>query len=209
MPKTWIVSLILIAACEKPAEPVAQTATPSAAAQNPAVATSQPATPSQAAAVPTGTASAGGLSWTDAKPFVRRAPKNAMRAAEYGVEGEERAELSVFYFGPDQGSVVEPNVTRWLGQLKQSDGSDTAAKAKRSESKVAGISVSFVEAKGTFSGGMGMPGAPAPAPMSDAMLLGAIAAGPQGSVFFKLVGPQQAVERARPGFQAMLNSLKM
>ena len=37
----------------------------------------------------------------------------ALRAAEYGVEGDERSELSVFYFGPEQAgqSVVEPNIT--------------------------------------------------------------------------------------------------
>ena len=207
MRKTWIISLLLIAACEKPAEPVVEKATPTSATATPAAPTSQPA-PAAAVAVPSGAPSAGGLTWTDAKPLVRRAPKNSMRAAEYGIEGDERAELSVFYFGPDPGAVVEPNVTRWLGQLQQPDGSDTAAKAKRSETKVSCMTVSILEAQGTFSGGMGMPGAPAPQALEDAMLLGAIAAGPKGAVFFKLVGPRAAVERARPGFQAMMSSLR-
>jgi hypothetical protein len=207
MRKIWLMFLLSIAACEKPAEPVVETATPRSAADSPVAPSSQPA-PAAAAAVPSAAASAGGLTWTDAKPLVRRAPKNSMRAAEYGIEGDDRAELSVFYFGPDPGEVVEPNVTRWLGQLQQPDGSDTAKKAKRSESKVAGMTVSFVEAQGTFSGGMAMPGAQAPQALEDAMLLGAIAAGPKGAVFFKLVGPRAAVERARPGFQAMLSSLR-
>ena len=53
-----------------------------------------------------------------------------------------------------------------------------------------------------------MPGAPAPTPISDALLLGAIAEGPQGSVFFKLVGPKDVVERARPAFDAMIASIR-
>ncbi len=213
MHKTWLLSLSLLsfaltAACDKPAVEATAKAPAAAAPGSPKteVPTSQPAVTATAAA-PTGAPSAGGLTWSEALPFVRRAPKNSMRAAEYGIEGEERAELSVFYFGPDQGDVVEPNVTRWLGQFKQPDGSDTAAKAKRSERKVTDIKVSMVEAEGMFSGGMGMPGAPAPEALPDAMLLGAIAQGPKGSVFFKLVGPKAAVEGARTGLQAMLDSL--
>ncbi len=209
MRNSWLVSLILIAACDKPAD----TAAPAAATPTAQAATApenQPAPTSQpAATAPTGPASAGGLTWSDAAPLVRRAPKNSMRAAEYGVEGDERSELSVFYFGPEQAgqSVVEPNITRWLGQLAQPDGSDTAQKAKRSELKVGTMVVNMVEAAGTFAGGMSMPGAPALPPLPDAVLLGAIANGPQGAVFFKLVGPRAAVERARPGLLTMLNSL--
>jgi hypothetical protein len=130
-----------------------------------------------------------------------------MRAAEYGVSGDTQAELTVFYFGPDQGGSVDANVTRWLGQLTQADGSDTKAKAKRSTRDVGGISVTLVEASGQYAGGMGMPGAPAAEPIADAMLLGAIASGPQGPVFFKLVGPRASVEGARAAFDALLGSL--
>lgn len=131
-----------------------------------------------------------------------------MRAAQYTVDGEPRAELGVFYFGEGQGGSVEDNVTRWLGQLKQSDGSDTVAKAKRSEREVGGLKVALVEAEGLYSGGMGMPGAPAPEPIADALLLGAIAQGPKGPVFFKLTGPKEAIERARPAFDAMIASIR-
>lgn len=130
-----------------------------------------------------------------------------MRAAEYGVQGDAQSELSVFYFGPGQGGAVDANVTRWLGQMKQADGSDTAAQAKRDETKVNGIEVATVEAHGTYSGGMAMPGMPQSEPIANAIMLGAIATGPQGPVFFKLVGPAEAVERARAAFTAMISSL--
>ena len=131
-----------------------------------------------------------------------------MRAAEYGVQGDPQAELTVFYFGPDQGGSVEANVSRWLSQLTQADGSDTASKAKRTQRQVGGMEVTVVEANGHYSGGMAMPGGPAPAEQPDAMLLGAIAPGPRGAVFFKLVGPRAAVESARPGFDALIGSLR-
>jgi hypothetical protein len=130
-----------------------------------------------------------------------------MRVAEYGVEGDALAELTVFYFGPDQGGSVDANVDRWLGQLQQADGSDTKQKAKRTTRELSGIAITQIEATGNFSGGMAMPGAPTPAPIADAMLLGAIAVGPQGPVFFKLVGPAQTVERARASFDQMVSSL--
>ena len=136
-----------------------------------------------------------------------RAPKSSMRAAEYGVDGDAQTELSVFYFGAGQGGAVDANVTRWLGQMTQPDGSDTAKQAKRDETKVNGIAVATVEAHGTFSGGMAMPGAPSSGPIPNAIMLGAIATGPQGPVFFKLVGPAEAVEKARPAFDALVASL--
>lgn len=150
--------------------------------------------------------SAGGLTWTAPKPLVRKAPKNAMRVAEYGIEGSPASELAVFYFGADQGGSVEANITRWVGQLSQPSGGET--KPKRSEKKVKGTEVSLVEATGTYSGGMAMPGSAVPAEQTDATLLGAIAKGPQGSVFFKLVGPKKDVEGARKAFNGMIDSLK-
>ncbi|MFI5308039.1 MAG: hypothetical protein ACHQ53_11830, partial [Polyangiales bacterium] len=112
--------------------------------------------------------SAGGLTWSAAAPLQRRAPKSSMRAAEYGVEGDPQAELSVFYFGAGQGGAVDANIARWLGQLSQPDGSDTTKKAKRGDKTIHGIAVTTIEASGAFSGGMGGSG-----PIEHATLLGA------------------------------------
>ncbi|HKU38866.1 MAG TPA: hypothetical protein VJR89_11985 [Polyangiales bacterium] len=149
---------------------------------------------------------AGGLTWSVTPPFERRTPKSTMRVAEYGLEGDASAELSVFYFGADQGGSVEANMTRWVGQFTQPDGSQT--QSKRSERTVNGVNVAVVEAVGTYSGGMAMPGAPAKGEVPDAMLLGAIAKGPQGAVFFKLTGPRAVVEHARSAFDRLLESIQ-
>lgn len=186
--------------------------TPSAAApvvppssDKPAAAVNQP--PSAAASANDDAApTAGGLTWRAPGPLTRRAPKSQMRVAEYGVEGDPSAELAVFYFGSDQGGSIEANMTRWIGQFTQPDGSQT--KAKRDERNVKGIPVALVEATGNYSGGMGMPGAAQPAATNDAMLLGAIAKGPNGAVFFKLTGARASLEKARSAFDGLVASIE-
>ena len=215
-----LTTCLLLLACSRnstpidgnePAPPAAPTVPPTIAppGAEPGAKPSDPAAQAApaAAAAATGPARAGGLGWIAGAPLQARAPKSSMRAAEYGVEGDAQTELTVFYFGPGQGGAIEANLTRWLGQMTQPDGSDTAKQAKREETKVNGIAVATVEAHGTFSGGMAMPGAPASNPIPNAIMLGAIATGPQGPVFFKLVGPAEAVDRARDAFNAMVQSL--
>jgi len=202
----WV-GLVLVSACNKPATEAAS-ASPTVVVAVPKAAEVEPAAAPVAAAPQDARASAGGLTWEANKPLLARTPKSSMRAAEYGVEGDSQAELSVFYFGPGQGGEVDANITRWLGQITQHDGSDTAQKQKRSQSTSSGIAVTMVEAQGIYAGGMGMPGAHAAEPIADAILLGAIASGPQGPVFFKLVGPGAAIERARPAFKALIDSLR-
>ena len=68
--------------------------------------------------------------------------------------------------------------------------------------------VSLVEATGTYSGGMSMPGMPSRGQQANAALLGAIAQGPKGAVFFKLVGSRSGVDQARPGFDALIASIR-
>jgi hypothetical protein len=152
-----------------------------------------------------GQTTAGGLSWVAPARFVARTPKSSMRVAEYGLQSDPTSELGVFYFGADQGGSVDANMTRWVGQFRHADGSET--QAKRSKRSINGVDVDLVEAEGTYSGGMAMPGAPAPTAINDAMLLGAIAKGPQGSVFFKMVGSRAGLEGARGDFDHLLESL--
>jgi hypothetical protein len=205
-----LAATLLALACSKNNEPQAAPA-PSA----PAVAPMMPAAPDKPAAAanpPPGAASdtagpsAGGLTWRAQSPLTARTPKSSMRVAEYGLEAEPTAELSVFYFGAGQGGSIEDNMTRWIGQFTQPDGSET--KAKRDERIVKGIPVALVEARGNYSGGMAMPGGPEPSGTKDAMLLGAIAKGPNGAVFFKFVGPRGSLENARGAFDGLIESIQ-
>jgi hypothetical protein len=197
---SWRVLILFLIGCSKASNPAPEPpAAPSGEAPRPAA----PSAP--AAAAPDGP-SAGGLTWSAGAPFVKRAPKSSMRVAEYGVEGDDSAELAVFYFGADQGGSVEDNMTRWISQFKQPDGSET--KAKRGQRTVKDVDVSVIEATGTYSGGMAMPGAPPQKELAEAGLLGAIAKGPEGSVFFKLTGSKAGVDSARSAFDGLIESLR-
>jgi hypothetical protein len=187
--------------------PVVPTEPSRAPAAKPAAPDVEPSAEPQAAPE-LGPPQAGGLRWNDVEGLTRRQPKSAMRAAEYGLPDDPQAELTVFYFGEGQGGAIEANITRWLGQFTQPDGSDTAKKAKRREIKVQGMPVAMVEATGIYGGGMGMPGMAAAPAVKDAMLLAAIATGPRGPVFFKLTGSRAAVAQAQPAFEAMIQSLR-
>ena len=151
--------------------------------------------------------SAGGLTWKAPPAWKVDAPRQ-MRVATYKVpaaKGDpEEAECAVFYFGQGQGGSVDDNLKRWYGQFTQPDGKSSEVAAKTKKEKMGGVEVTTVDLAGTFAGGGMMAGPSAPKP--GYRLLGAIAQGPEGAVFFKLTGPTKTVDGARPAFQKLLAS---
>jgi hypothetical protein len=147
--------------------------------------------------------SAGALTWTAPATWKVDAPR-PMRAATYKMpaakgDGED-GECAVFYFGQGQGGSVEANVQRWVGQF---EGAKAPATKKE---KVSGVEVTTLELEGTYTGGGGPMGPKVTKP--GFRLLGAIAEGPEGAVFFKLTGPSKTVEQARAEFQKMVKGIK-
>jgi hypothetical protein len=147
--------------------------------------------------------SAGGLSWTTPAGWKTDAPR-PMRAATYKIlaaKGDsEDAECGVYYFGKGQGGGVEQNVQRWVSQFE--GGKATEPKKE----KIGGVDVTQVEIDGTYTGGGGPMGPKTSKP--GFKLLGAIAEGPEGAIFFKLVGPAKTVESSRADFQKMVKGIK-
>jgi hypothetical protein len=146
---------------------------------------------------------AAGLHWEVPKAWTVGEPRS-MRVGTYLAPaaggGGEGGECAVFYFGPSQGGDVESNLQRWIDQF------EAGANASRSNRSVAGMTVSHVEVKGTYLAPSG--------PMMEStgrkqgyQLLGAIAQGPQGNVFFKFTGPARTIEAARKDFDAMVASI--
>jgi hypothetical protein len=151
---------------------------------------------------------AGGLSWT-APPDWKTQAERPMRAATYSipaVKGDaEPAELAVFFFGAASGGGVEANVQRWIEQFQKADGTSAAKDATVKKEKIAGLSATTLDVKGTYMGGSMMgPSTPKP----GYRLLGAIVEGPGGNVFFKLTGPDKTVSGAEKSFRKMLDGLK-
>lgn len=151
---------------------------------------------------------AGSLTWTVPAGWTAEAPR-PMRAATYKIPAakgdSEGAELGVFYFGQGEGGGIDANVQRWVGQFTKPDGSPVGKDAKTSQRKVNGLTVHTVDVKGTFAGGGPMMGGGAPKP--GYRLLGAIVEGPQGSVFFKLTGPEKTVASAEKSFKKLVDSI--
>ena len=144
---------------------------------------------------------ASGLSWKTPAAW-KALPERPMRAATYSVPGTpEAGECAVFYFGPGQGGAVEPNITRWDGQVPTK-----SSPTKRSAGTVAGHKTTYLDLSGTYAW--------SPSPMSpdkvmkpDYRMLGAIVESPQGSVFFKFTGPAKVVAAQEAAFKAMIQGI--
>ena len=151
-------------------------------------------------------AQAGGLSWKPPAEWTVEPSGSSMRVVTYRVPATagdaEAGEVAVFFFGAGQGGSVDANVERWYGQFTPEAGS---AKPTRSEQTVNGTRVTRVSTEGAYS--TGMPGGPGTSKTAFA-LLGAIAEGPGGNVFFKLTGPRKTVQKAASKFDALVHSLK-
>jgi hypothetical protein len=147
---------------------------------------------------------AAGLTWT-LPPGWTLQPERSMRVATYSIPaapGEApEAECAVFYFGANQGGGVDANIERWIGQFQP------ATDSKRSAETVNGLAVTRVEVSGTYTSPAG-PMMQSQGSKPDWRLLGAIVAGPQGAVFFKLTGPAKSVTAARAGFDALIGTTR-
>jgi hypothetical protein len=145
-----------------------------------------------------------GLKWTVPARWTVQGDR-PMRLATYAVPaakaGGEPGECAVFYFGPSQGGGVEDNIDRWVGQF------ENPSSPLRTTQTVHGIPVARVKVHGDYLA-PGGPNMESQGKKPDYLLLGAIATGPRGAVFFKFTGPAKAVEAAAADFDRMLASLK-
>lgn len=159
----------------------------------------------------TGEPSAGGLTWDAPAPFEERPAQGEWRIAEYVVpeqkKGQDAANMRVYFFGPEQGGSIDDNVARWKGQFEPPEGKTLDDVSKVEKRVINDIEVTFVDVRGTFEP-MQMPGKAPRGPQRDRRMLAAIADGPKGRVFFKLVGPRAVVTHAEGAFEQMLESLK-
>jgi hypothetical protein len=151
--------------------------------------------------------SAAGIRWIAPAQWRAEAAR-PMRAATYSIvpaAGDRGgAECVVNYFGPGEGGSVEANVARWKGQILGADGKPAAAKV--TSRTIRGIRLTVVDASGSYTG-MGGPLA-AGKPVSGYRLIGAIAEGPGGNVFFKLTGPEKTVAGEQSRFDDLLASIQ-
>jgi len=140
-----------------------------------------------------------GVRWSAGDPLTWRDPSRPMRSAEYAVgEGDGEAVLTVFHF-PGMGGSIDDNVERWTGQFQGGDDAEVETET------IGGLEVTTIDVSGTFASSMGMGGGQ---PLPDSRLLGAIVQGPDGPVFFKLLGPADTVATAEDAFGALVQSFE-
>ena len=163
-----------------------------------------PAGPDASMPAPAPESASPGLRWKVPAPWQTQ-PDRAMRVATYSTPpatgDREAGECAVFYFGPGQGGETEANIERWIGQF------DRPQVGKRSSREVHGVRVTHVEIRGTYLAPSG-PAMESQGSFENFALIGAIAEGPNGSVFFKFTGPAKTVEKARGEFEDMINSIQ-
>lgn len=160
-------------------------------------------------AEPAGSTTIAGVSFTPPTAWEDLGP-SGMRQAQYEHppvgEDTEPAAVNVFYFGPQSGGGVQANLDRWVGQMTLPGGGDPAAAAERSEFTVHGMTAHVVELDGTYQAG-GMGGGDA-GPRPGHRLVGVVLEGPQGSLFFKLTGPEQTARVMEEGLLAMVRGAR-
>jgi hypothetical protein len=149
------------------------------------------------------TGTTAGVRWSVPKRWTEEGER-PMRIATYAVpaaEGDpEPGDCGVFYFGNDQGGTVDQNIDRWVGQF------ETTGVPVRATKNVDGMNVTLVQVSGTYLAPAG-PQMQSTGKKENYRLLGAIVQGPQGSVFYKLVGPDKTVAGAEGEFDALIASL--
>jgi hypothetical protein len=119
--------------------------------------------------------------------------------------------LIVFHFGKGGGGTVEDNVKRWMGMMRQPEGTDVMKVTKRQLIEREGLRITTVDIPGTYL--------ERPFPMSDEFkerpnyrMLAAIVDTTKeegdGPYYLRIVGPAKTVEAAKPGWDALIASLK-
>ena len=142
--------------------------------------------------------------------WVAEARASSMRVAQYRlykVEGDtEDASLVLYYFGQGQGGSIAANVERWIGQMKQADGS--AAKDPKQESfETNGLKVTVVDVSGTYVAETA-PGSGSFHNKPAYRLRAAVVETPNGSYYVKLVGPEKTVTHWNDSFMSYIKSFE-
>src|ERR1043165_1919306 len=134
-----------------------------------------------------------------------------MRVAQYklpkAVGDTEDASLVLYYFGQSQGGSTAANVERWVGQMKQADGSPVKD-AKQEQFETNGLKVTTVDVSGTYAAETA-PGSGTFHNNPGYRLRAAVVETANGSYFVKLVGPEKTVAQWNESFLSYLKSFQL
>jgi hypothetical protein len=146
------------------------------------------------------------------KEWASRTPASSMRIAEFtlprAAKDAEDAELAIFFFG-GQGGSVQANIDRWIGQMAQPDGRASREVATTTTLKTrSGMKVSLVDVTGTYVAEM-KPGSSERLNKPGFRLRAAVVETPRGPYFVKLTGPAATIARWDKTFVDFLSGLRV
>jgi len=138
-------------------------------------------------------------------------PSSSMRVAQYKLpkaEGDKAdASLVLYFFGSNQGGTPEANIDRWIGQMKQPDGSSSKDKAKTETLTINGLKLTTVDVTGTYTAEMA-PGSGSFHDDANYRLRAAVLETPKGNYFVKLAGPAKTISRWEQSYMDYLKSFE-
>ena len=151
------------------------------------------------------------LKFTVPAGWIEEPRSSSMRVAQYKLPkaptDSEDASLVLYYFGQGQGGSAAANVERWVGQMKQADGS-AAKDAKEEHFEANGLKVTTVDVSGTYVAETA-PGSGTFHNKAGYRLRAAVIETPKGSYFAKLVGPGKTVAQWNESFLSYLKSFEL
>jgi hypothetical protein len=147
------------------------------------------------------------LKFTVPAGWIEEERTSSMRVAQYrlpkAATENEDASLVLYYFGQGQGGSTTANIERWVGQMKQAEGSS----AKEEKLEVNGLKVTTVDVAGTYVAETA-PGSGTFFNKPGQRLRAAVVETPNGSYYVKLVGPEKTVALWNESFVSYIKSFE-
>lgn len=151
------------------------------------------------------------LKFTVPAGWIEEERTSSMRVAQYRLPkvatDTEDASLVLYYFGQGQGGSTAANLERWIGQMKQEDGSSSKSKAKEEQIEANGLKIAMIDVSGTYIAETA-PGSNAFHNKAKYRLRAAVVETPKGSYFVKLVGPEKTVTQWNDAFTSYVRSFE-
>jgi len=150
------------------------------------------------------TAKIAGLSFTIAPEWQSTPPSSMMRAAQFTVpaaEGDAEGGELVLFQGI--GGSAQMNLDRWVGQF-----SNQTRTPELAQKDVNTLKVYTVDVNGTYSASMGPMMAAQTVTKTDYRMLAAVVEGAGGPWHFKLTGPKATLDKWKPAFVQLIDSLQ-
>lgn len=160
--------------------------------------------PEQSSNIDGTTANIAGLTFTIAEEWQSTPPSSMMRAAQFTVpaaDGDSEGGELVLFQGI--GGSAKANIDRWAGQF-----TNQSTEPEFTQNEVGPFAVYTIDVNGNYSASMGPMMSAQTVNKTNYRMLAAVVEGAGGPWHFKLTGPSATLDKWKPAFMTMLDTLK-